>query len=375
MIVLGNQKLVNEKLAVILNSSQSKTPCGNDSWIKKTALAVPQLISSGYSIISSTGLPTWELIVYLVGLSGGNQIIISPVYDETNGNDIFVKAIEEFKLNPQNTAMIFIKPADGSKSPKENWVKRDRAAISLAQTVVPITIRPGGRLHDMIAEEAISEKCLCDFRIEYKKSIVGPDHYEFKAINDLPEWDYLTHWTKTCHGPWPGEDRFSFYRRLLASNDGYPNKAFNTLRNIIDEGKLRGSSQKIREGREVVGFTEADPLTVLTRMMRWRPRHVNWNFEPYGVAIEKELAISLGIRPVIYGEEPDFKKLSDCDKPFFQSLGNSDVDWRSEREWRCIGDLDLTIIPSDKIIFLAFRKQEALSLASINSGRVLALEK
>jgi hypothetical protein len=373
MIVLGNQSLVNERLAVILNSSQSKTPCGNDAWIRQTAKAVTHEISIGNTIISSLGLPTWELVLYLVNLNEGNQIVISPVYGETNGKTIFDETIEKFNLNPQKTAMIFIKPDEGSKSPKDNWVKRDRAAISLAQKVVPISICPGGRLQSLVAEEMISGKCVTEFKIEYEKPIAGPCHYEFESIIDFPDWNYLTHWTKTCHGPWPGENKSSFYARLLASGDKYPNMAFDTLHNIISEGKLRGSSNKMRNGRCAIGFTEASPSTVLTKMIRWRSRHVNWNFEPYGVAIEKETAVSLGIRPVIYGEETDYKILSDCDKPYFQNLGKGDVDWRFEKEWRYLGDLDLKKIPADKIIFLAFHKQEALSLAPVIFGQVLAL--
>jgi hypothetical protein len=375
MIVLGNKDLLSEKLAVILNSSQSKTPCGNDAWIKQTVLAIPQLISSGYTIISSIGLPTWELVLYLTNCNRGNQIIISPVYDAAKENTLFEKTIAEFELNPQNTTMIFVKPDGIINSPKENWLKRDRAAISLAQKVVPISIRPGGRLQSLLDDGSTHEKTLIDFRICYEKPIASPSHYKFDSINDFPYWNYLTHWTKTCHGPWPGETKSSYYERLLVSGDKCPNQAFETLQNIIKEEIIRGSSKKMREGRCTVGFTETSPTTVLTKMIRWRSRHVNWNFEPYGVAIDKDIAISMGIRHVIYGDDTDYKDIPECDKPYFQSLGNSDVDWRSEQEWRYIGDLDLRSIPADKIIFLAFRKQEALLLASKISGQVLVLEK
>jgi hypothetical protein len=130
----------------------------------------------------------------------------------------------------------------------------------------------------------------------------------------------------------------------------------------------------MREGRSAIGFTEANPSQALTQLMRWRPKYVNWNFEPYGIAIEKETAISLGIRPVIYGNDGDYKALSDTDKPYFQSLGRVDVDWSREQEWRHIGDISLDEIPRDRLIFLAFRQREALLLRNITSGQVLSLE-
>ena len=66
MIVLGNKELPDNKLAAILNSSQSKTPCGDDSWVKGSTAAVKNLIELGYTIVTSLYLNTWELLVYLV---------------------------------------------------------------------------------------------------------------------------------------------------------------------------------------------------------------------------------------------------------------------------------------------------------------------
>ena len=129
----------------------------------------------------------------------------------------------------------------------------------------------------------------------------------------------------------------------------------------------------MREGRKAIGFTEANPYQVIRCLMRWRPKYVNWNFEPYGVAIEKECAKSLGIRPVIYGMEPDYKSLPKQDKPYFQSLGTANVDWSQECEWRLAGDFDLKKVPADRILFLAWREQEALLLSSEPFNRAVAL--
>jgi hypothetical protein len=373
MIALGNRSVLDDKLAVVLNSSQSKTPCGNDPWIRQTALAILQLIASRYSIITSTGLSTWELPIHLVNKCGGKQIIVSPIFDEADGERIFAETIGDFALNCDSTAMIFVKPDDAAKSPKENWLKRDKAVLALAHAIVPISIRPGGRLHGILGDEPFRSRCLDDYKIEFAKPLVGPKHYQLKPFKEFENWSFITHWTKTCHGPWPGETKGSYYARLVSSGDNYPGRAFETLGNIIDEGKIRGSSNWMRDGCQAIGFTEANPSQALG-LMRWRSKRVNWNFEPYGVAIDKTIAAQMGIRPVIYGDESSFKSLPDQDKPYFQSLGGPDVDWSREREWRHMGDLNLGEIHGDKVIYLVWEDIEKMVLGKKVSSRVIAID-
>lgn len=373
MLIIGNKSLLDEKLAVIVNSSQSKTPCGNDAWIRQTSQVVFQLTLSGYTIITSTGLSTWELTIFLVNENKGKQIIISPISGDGASEGLFNEICKNYSLNSQKTAMLFVKPDEGARSPKENWLKRDKAALSLAHKIAPVSIRPGGRLKGLLADESFSSRCIDEYIINFEKPLVGPKHYEPRVIKDLPDWHYITHWTKTCHGPWPGEPRGVYYRRLVSSGDEYPNRAFNTLGNIVKERRIRASSNKMREGRLAVGFTAEPPARALG-LMRWCPKRVNWNFEPYGVAIGREIAAEQGIRPVIYGNENNYQSLSETDKPYFQSLGRSDVDWSRECEWRKTGDLDLTSIPSDKIMYLVWEQSETKALEDKVSGQIIALK-
>ena len=230
MIVLGNKDLLESKTAVILNSSQSKTPCGNDAWIRRTVQAIPQLINSGYTLITSTGISTWELAICLISVSGGNQIIFYAVFDGENIEITFERITRDFNLDSQKTAMIFIKRNGSLKSPKESWIKRDKAAISLAQKIVPISIRPGGRLQNLLNNNEVRPKIVSDFQIEYQKPLVSPRRYDINRVIDFPDWNYLTHWTKTCHGPWPGETRAHYYTAPSIITEHYPNQAFDTLK-------------------------------------------------------------------------------------------------------------------------------------------------
>ncbi len=370
MILQGNKKLLDDKLAVVLNSSQSKTPCGNDSWVIQTTRAITQLTSLGYTMVTSTGLSTWELAVYLVNSREGNQVIVSPASDDLSSEEIFAGVVEDFGLNPDRTAMIFTELETDSRSPKDNWLLRDQAAITLAQKVVPVSIRQGGRLHSLLEDPSFASKCNNDFKIELEKPVAGPKHYELNSIKSFENWNYITHWTKTCHGPWPGEPRSSYYSRLVSSGNEFPNQAANTLMNIISEKKLRASANWMREGRSAIGFTESAPAQALS-LMRWRPKRVNWNFEPYGLAIDKKTAKALGIRPAIYGDQQKYETLADEDKPYFQFQGGVDVDWSLECEWRHLGDLNLGDIPEDKIRYLVWDLTEAAKLENLAPGRVM----
>ena len=372
MIIHGNKEILNGRLAVVLNSSQSKTPCGNDPWIQNTFLAVNELIDSGYAIVSSIGLLTWELTNYLANAANGRQVIVSPIFDEADGLSIFRKTLEDFQLDEFKTAMVFVRPDAKARSPKENWLKRDEAALSLAQRIFPLSIRPNGRLHKLLAAINDTKKIDGKFKIEYQKSIVKPRRYDIKQARDnFQNWEFITHWTRTPHGPWPGETSFSFYRRLVESKDEYPNNAFNTLLNIAREKKIRASSNKIRDKYPVIGFSEAAPFNIL-KLLRWCPRQVNWNFEPYGLALKRNAVEKLGIRPAIYATPEIYKRLPDKDKPFFQNRGDADVDWSVEKEWRHSGDLNFEDIAPNEIAFIVWDQDEKLQLESISRFKVLS---
>jgi hypothetical protein len=370
MIIKGNKELLEKKLALILNSSQTKTPCGQDPWIGATKTAIEYYVSQKYPIISSLGLVAWELPIYLVSELNGNHVIISPVFDGENGESVFRNTLCEFGLNAKNTVMVFLDSALKTKSPKSNWLARDKVALALAKVVAPVSLRPAGRLDELLSVSEIDIDS--SFKIEYAQAISRPAHYNKLLTRTIPDsWSHVAHWTKTAIGPWPGETKREFYSRIVVSGQKYPHGAFETLVHIIKEKKIRAASEKIREKAAVVGFSEASPGRII-ELLRWCPKKVNWNFEPYGIAIDKEFASGLGIRPVVYGQPRDYDGLPVDDKPFFHSRGGENVDWRYEQEWRHLGDLELSKIPNDKITYFVWDKHEAEIVSGMTSSKVHA---
>ena len=373
MIVIGNERLLDDKSAIVLNSSQSKTPCGNDAWIMATSRAVENLISSGYALVTSLGLNTWELTAHLAAEFAGRQIIVLPEVDNGRGQKIFEEIIEQFGLDGNRTAVVFPAEAKKSNKPKANWEIRDRAAIDISDLLVPVSIRPGGKLEMLIGKASATKMIESSYRVDHRKTDVSPPRYLKDEIGFEPaDWDFLTHWTRTCHGPWPGQSNRSFYRNLVKSNSEYPNNAFSTLINLASENIIRASSKKMRKGEYAVGFTESDPAKTIGNL-RWLSKRTNWNFEPYGIAIRKQVAIELGLRPVIYGDSDDYLGLKADDEPYFQSKGRKNVDWSEEKEWRHIGDIDLSKIPGEDIRFLTWRKYEADWILNMTGIETLAL--
>jgi hypothetical protein len=157
----------------------------------------------------------------------------------------------------------------------------------------------------------------------------------------------------------------------MSSGPEYPNNAFNTLKNIIAISKIAASSKRIRKAIRCIGLSDLEPRAML-KWMRWLPRRVGWNFEPYGIGIKKQSAEKLGIRRVIYGDDDLYKELSEDERPYFQSRGTKNVDWSEENEWRKIGDLDLRQIPPDDIAVFVWRAAEAAELSATTGLRVIS---
>ncbi len=206
MIVLGNAMLLESDLAVVLNSSQSKTPCGNDAWILATTRAIGELVGQGRTIVTSIGLPTWELAAHLTAATGGEQVIINPAFDACDRESVFRKLLHDFELDETQVAVVFAESGRRGRSPKANWAARDRMALTMAKLVAPVSIRPKGRLAALIADDEFRNKVTDEFRVEYAKPLVLPPKYDIKKENpQFASWNGLTHWTRSSMASGPGK--------------------------------------------------------------------------------------------------------------------------------------------------------------------------
>lgn len=356
---------------LILNSRQSKRPCRLDEWTSATNAAIRHYSALNYLFLTSIGMNSWEMTLHLVNICGGRQIISIPPDLREYGFESSHDLLRQFRLAPERT--YFYSP-NGLALPEScTWPQlRDDFLAGAAQVLVPVSVRPMGRLDSLLS----SKRSQIDdsFRVRYNKPV---DHvrYDWNQVQLNPRLNefgtFLIHWTRSAFGPPRSTDHFDFYEAILRTDD-YPFSALHTLEKILTEQTIRASSRFIRGGHRVVSFTSLSPVDAV-KLMRWRKRYAYYSFEPYGIAIECSIAKQLGCQSVSYGAVDEFSALPETRQPFFQNSGSESVDWQPEAEWRCLGDLDLAKIPDDSVQVITYRESEVAKLVKICRFEVVPL--
>jgi hypothetical protein len=102
---------------------------------------------------------------------------------------------------------------------------------------------------------------------------------------------------------------------------------------IINEGKLIGSTGHIRGGYTCVCFSEA-PISVLSQVLS-NPAVLGMRYVPLGVMVRKQWLFEQGGRPVIYQADEEFELLPDELKyRHVRYEPHKGIDHTWEREWR-----------------------------------------
>ncbi|MEM7783374.1 MAG: hypothetical protein AAF623_08490 [Planctomycetota bacterium] len=180
--------------------------------------------------------------------------------------------------------------------------------------------------------------------------------------------DYLIHWTRRCHGHWPDQLENDYLDDLIFNRPRSWHDALSTLCRITASKKLIASPHLMRDKLPMICFSEI-PLFELQKHRRFRTHMARWDANPYGIAIKKKWLQKEGAKPVIYGNEITFNRLSDSDRPFYQPATNrsGNLDWSSEREWRLAGSLDLSKVPIEDAFLFVAKDQDAEILEGLTN--------
>lgn len=174
--------------------------------------------------------------------------------------------------------------------------------------------------------------------------------------------NWLCHWTRSTSGQWPGEAREEYIDQLILDDSPVDRSARATLLRIISEQRIRASTQAIRGAYEVAAFTEV-PLAEFRSRRIFRSHRQRYDFEPWGIAIRRDVLQQLGGRPVLYGTEAIWNQLSASERPFFQKTTPDGVmDTAAEREWRIAGDLKLDRLPAGSVCVFVPTGEDVLRL-------------
>ncbi len=347
--------------AAILLSRQALRPSGRTPWVVQTVRAVKFAKANGWSLCSSCGMQTWELVT---ALASAEQIALRLyIPDGSDRGQRRRELSSDFCLNPEIVEFEFItgKLLNGAEVVQ---IERDRRVFEDAEILIPVSIREGGILGRLLEQyRAQGRKVIEDFRISYiSREEPIAYHVETSAlthdIGSLSD-EYITHWTRGSNHAWPGEKLSDYYAEIVRS-ERYPRSAFDTLRRIVSKRRIAASSRHMPGRISTVSFSELAPTEVLP-LMRWRSRYRQMSFEPYGVGIRRAVAERCGVLPVRYFNKGKISALADCPEWLTQSVGEKS-DWRQEQEYRHLGDFTFPEIPGDDLVLFCHTRKEASQL-------------
>jgi hypothetical protein len=115
--------------------------------------------------------------------------------------------------------------------------------------------------------------------------------------------------------------------------------ALDNLVAILKDNVVRGGTGMVRGGNPAVCMFDV-PIPELGTILDRRNRR---RYEPFGIAVDKRYAFTMGARPVIYLPWNEAEKILAPEESWrvvsFEMDKNPPVDWTFEREWRVAGDL------------------------------------
>ena len=282
-------------------------------------------------------------------------------------------------------------PLQGESSPcaLPSYPVGDRLLVAAADSLHLLKVRPGGNLAGLVKQRLsgmapasrmvgihVSRPGNAPLQPPYPACpFLAPDPVSsalVRHVSELPasfHGQFLAHWTRRCDGPWPGQAEREWLEQLVLSDPAGQRSAESVIERIILLQRIIASPAAIRNSVPVVCLT-AIPVDQWPRMRVYRRHRRRWDFLPFAIAMRRDWLQRRGARPVIYGEAGDWQNLPSDGRPFFQRArsgkGKQQIDWRVEREWRVIGDLDLAELGSKDGFVLAPDLEVARQLAPLS---------
>lgn len=331
-----------------------------ENWIRKIVCAsVPEPEKQTVSVsppLNSVASDNEQPVQDSVSIGIADRVYCLSIREGGRLSSILTQKIENTKESATPSVFVFLDTPDTRSSDykyHQGWL--DRGAI--------------GWWVPEDSDGSSSRRCLDDVQSNMLPFIQITCPYHLLARNN--QEDFLVHCTRAGSGHLPDESTSTFHRRAWI--EGKTSRtAIETLEEICSTGKLLGSSALIRTSDTAVSFS-AVPLDELLRRRTFRSHLGRWDWEPYGIMIQRNTLEQLGARPVIYGTSSDFDDLDHLDKPFFQSAGNSGQ-WQSEKEWRLLSSLDLRSLPPNAVRVFAENARSARRIAKKSSWPVFWIE-
>ncbi len=350
-------------LIALIHSRQPLRPTGASSWVKATLKAVESLIETPkIRFLCSLGCPAHELTLTALCHTGAHvEVMLHQEQAELYGKS--QSKIEKYLAHQYNLPAAKLRlhvVKSGTNSADSAFQVRDLSILQKADRVYPISIRPGGFMDTNVGELLReSKKVNCEYQVPYvSTSTAIAKDYRSRTLNSDTETllrNHYIHWTRAVNTPWPGETDAEFYRDIMNSGKNYVRSARDTLRRILSEKLIRGSTRHSPDNEIFTAFTSSGAAESVN-MMRYRARYREMTCEPFGIAIPQSEADLIGARKVMYLSGDQMRKLPAGQRRFVHAEGAAGH-WKSEHEWRAPGDVDLTGVES-KIVVVVERESD-----------------
>lgn len=381
----GNKELLNSSTAAVLNSRKIRSVTPATHWLQATIKFTEQTIGENFTIVSSIGMLTYEIVTFMAKKYNSRVIIVLDGYlpgmlSSDSQKVFYDKFSNMFELN--NTLFISpFWPEITLPNRKERLMKRDYWIVDFAKELVVVEARDKGNIQ-RLATEALSEgrKVAVVRPVKFDPSTKGnqrlllagaeevvcddiyqsiPSEEEIQVAHpSVTLSEYLFHYTRACPGPWPGQSLLEYIQSLVERDINAGHTGFDTLCRILKEQLIRASNRLIRGNIPVVSFTACLP-DELTKIRKWNSALIRWTFESYGIGIRKSILEKMGAQSVIYTCEDKFRELPESERFRFQLYQPPKSDWSIEKEWRVSKDIPLNYISPNDIVIVVSTPQEA----------------
>lgn len=379
-------------LLAFFNSRKPRPISPDTLWLQALRFLLRELEGETIAIAASTGTLTYDLAAAHAIRAGIPLKLIVPY-------SILMPGTERAALYEKAASGVFsCLPATSSCPKAQRLVCRDRLLASLSQIHAIIVLRRGGNLISILKDGQTlssgprlifdSGKRTPDNEGNYILLERFPARSRVFTLPELPasgrtkptspasaadvsipppygqtaltagqpepeaafharvDWDrFLFHFTRACPGPWPGQNEADYHRSILDNDPFCGHTALDTLTKILEELRIRAGFGLIRGTDPVISFSSMGPPR-FRALRRWNASRARWTVEPYGIAISRKIMRQLGAKPAVYGREKVYELLPETERFRFQSDPSGHPEWRHEREWRILGDLEIDKLPA-----------------------------
>lgn len=356
------------KIAIV-NSRKPRHFQPDEPWLATTMALGYAITRSGHTLSTSVGTIGYEAALFGAAMGQG------PIETLVLENDASEIANRLPSCAASNLLQVRVIPG--------HETQRDREIIHSADLVIAVAVRAGGHMEALLRERWSAGKNLQVVRPAEDNAVWRGTHallalgvplvdetWQMMARSILaerakiprnePDWSAffpkwsdaplenptLAHFTRAADGPWPGQSPAEYWEDLWFGGMRARRDAPAALFRILQSSRLVASSRLIRGGFPVVSFTAAAPDQI-RELHRYRAHLFRWDFEPWGIVFDRQWLVQKNVRPVRYLPNNAYRALDPDERPWYQKHEPPGCDYSLEQEWRLLGDLDFSNVPSN----------------------------